>query len=202
MPQAFLNRDATMADDSNQTEETAKKKGVGLVGLLKAVAFISVVVLVEVVAASMLVPSAQDAETTARKLVAAKQGELDEDAGVADSGANTTSPLADKETLEVDLGRYNVTRYNPENDTTLIVDFELFGVVLAEESLSFETQYEKNKVRLREQVIMTLGGADSTDLTDAELGLLKRRILEKTNRALGKPLVQEVLFSKFNFVER
>lgn len=191
-----------MADSSNPTVEAGKKKGSGLVSLLKAGAFILVVVVVEVVAASMLVPSAQDAETTARKLAAAKQGELDEETGGADNTTDSTSPLADKETMEVDLGRYNVTRYNPENDTTLIVDFELFGVVLAEEALSFEAQFEKNKVRLREQVIMTLGGADSTDLTDAELGLLKRRILEKTNRALGKPLVQEVLFSKFNFVER
>jgi flagellar FliL protein len=49
---------------------------------------------------------------------------------------------------------------------------------------------------------MTLHAADTADLSDAELGLIKRKILEKTNRALGKPLVREVLFSKFNFVER
>jgi hypothetical protein len=49
---------------------------------------------------------------------------------------------------------------------------------------------------------MTLHGAESADLTDAGLGLIKRRILEKTNRALGQPLLKEVLFSKFNFVER
>ena len=190
-----------MADTEAQTEGN-EKKGFGIVGLIKAIACITVVVLVEVVAASMLIPSAQDAESTARKLAAAERGELDDEDPLATDPASEASMLADKETLEVDLGRFNVTRYNPENDTTLIVDFELFGVVLAEEESDFETQYEKNKVRLREQVIMTLGGADSTDLTDAELGLLKRRILEKTNRALGKPLVQEVLFSKFNFVER
>jgi flagellar FliL protein len=34
------------------------------------------------------------------------------------------------------------------------------------------------------------------------LGLLKRRLLEKTNRALGEPILKELLFSKFNFVER
>jgi flagellar FliL protein len=49
---------------------------------------------------------------------------------------------------------------------------------------------------------MTLHGAESSDLTDSGLGLLKRRILEKTNRALGLPLLREVLFSKFSFVER
>ncbi len=190
-----------MADQKESVDGNEKAR-LGIVGLLKAVALISVVVLVEVVAASMLVPTAQDAESTARKLAAAQQGQLEVDGNSAANESGNAPPITDKETLEVDLGRYNVTRYNPENDTTLIVDFELFGVVLADEEPDFASHFEKNKVRLREQVIMTLGGADTTDLTDAELGLLKRRILEKTNRALGKPLVQEVLFSKFNFVER
>jgi flagellar FliL protein len=44
--------------------------------------------------------------------------------------------------------------------------------------------------------------AESADLTDAGLGLIKRQLLEKTNRALGEPMLKEVLFSKFNFVER
>lgn len=189
-----------MTDEHPQSTDGTQKR-VGIVGLLKAVAFISVVVLVEVVAASMLVPSAQDAESTARKLAAAEQGVFENEKSAAGK-TDKTAPLTTKETIEVELGRYNVTRYNPENDSTLIVDFELFGVVLAEEKTDFDAQFEKNMVRLREQVIMTLGAADSTDLTDAELGLLKRRILEKTNRALGKPIVQEVLFSKFNFVER
>ena len=39
-------------------------------------------------------------------------------------------------------------------------------------------------------------------MTDAGLGLIKRQLLEKTNRALGEPMLKEVLFSKFNFVER
>lgn len=168
-------------------------------GLLKAAGIVLGIVVVEVVAAAVLIPSAHDTETTARKVRAAQQGQLDP---TADPTVLQASALALKKTREVDLGRYNVTRYNPEADTTLIVDFELYGVVLATDEGTFTTQFEANKVRIREQVIMTLSGADTTDLTDAELGLLKRRILEKTNRALGKPLVQEILFSKFNFIER
>ena len=49
---------------------------------------------------------------------------------------------------------------------------------------------------------MTLHAAQAKDLSDAGLGLIKRQILEKTNRALGHPMLREVLFSKFNFVER
>jgi flagellar basal body-associated protein FliL len=74
--------------------------------------------------------------------------------------------------------------------------------VLADDVTDFEHHFENSKARIREQVTMTLHGAESSSLTDAGLGLIKRQILEKTNRALGEPLVKEVLFSKFNFVER
>src|SRR5690606_33438855 len=136
---------------------------------------------------------------TARRLKAARQGlqhEPDEEKPAGEI------QVATKQTREVELGRYNVTRYNPESDTTLIVDFELYGVVLASDEGSFQSQFESNKVRLREQVIMTLAAAETTDLTDAELGLLKRRTVEKTHRALREPLVQEVLFSNFHLVGR
>jgi flagellar basal body-associated protein FliL len=182
------------------SEAPAPKKSSLLKSLLKVIGVLTAIIAVEMVAAAMLLPSAHDTELTARQLKAAQKGVVeDQSEGPA---SDSTRVVTLKQTREVDLGRYNVTRYNPESDTTLIVDFELFGVVLASDEGSFGTQFEANKVRLREQVIMTLAAADTTDLTDAELGLLKRRILEKTNRALGKPLVQEVLFSKFNFVER
>lgn len=184
-----------MADNDEKTT-----KGVGILGLVKALGIVSFIVIVEVVAASMLIPSAQDTESDARKVLAARQGD---EALTGDDGADDSqNKMMLKDTLEFDIGRYNVTRYNPENNTTLIIDFELYGVVLADDQGEFESQFESNKVRVREQVIMTLGGAEVTDLTDPELSLLKRRILEKTNRALGRPLLHEVLFSKFNFVER
>lgn len=198
-----------MADTTNEPEpeiesesEVAEevKKGPGMMGIIKVVAFVSIMVLVEVVAASILLPSGHDIEQTARRLAAAEKGELSLDG--EDAADAEVAKLATLDTREVDLGLFNVTRYNPATDKTLIIDFELFGVVLADDEGEFTTQYESNRIRLREQIIMILGAAESTDLTDANLGLLKRRILEKSNRALGRPLVQEVLFSKFNFAER
>ena len=50
--------------------------------------------------------------------------------------------------------------------------------------------------------MMLLVAAEPSDLTHTGLGLIKSKILEKTNPALGEPIVREVLFSKFNFVER
>jgi hypothetical protein len=34
------------------------------------------------------------------------------------------------------------------------------------------------------------------------LGLIRRKILEKSNRTLGKPLLEEVIFSDFSLVEQ
>lgn len=167
--------------------------------LVKVIAFVSVVVVVEIVAAAMLVPSAGETEQLAKELAAASHG-MTSDTKNADEHGETHD--ASHDIREVKLGTYNITRFNPANNMTRAIDFELFGTVLADDMAEFEHLLENSHARVREQVIMTLHSAESTDLTDAGLGLLKRRILEKTNRALGQPVVREVLFSKFNFVER
>jgi len=43
---------------------------------------------------------------------------------------------------------------------------------------------------------------DVADLADAGLGLVKRKILEKVNQTLGKPLLRTIIFSEFSFVEQ
>jgi hypothetical protein len=176
-----------------------KPAGRGLFRLIKAVAFVSVIVVVEVVVASMITPTAQETEKLAHQLAAAAHGESATEHDEHPDGEAHT----DVHNLrEVELGSYNVTRFNPATNTTLAIDFELFGTVLADDVTDFEHHFENSKARIREQVTMTLHGAESSSLTDAGLGLIKRQILEKTNRALGEPLLKEVLFSKFNFVER
>lgn len=189
-----------MSEDlSNMNSETPAQKGIGIIGLIKAVAFITLIVIVEVVAASMFIPTAYETEELAREIVSASAGEE----GASDASESTVlDGELDMELSEVPIGSYNVTRFNPETGTTLTIDVEIHGTVLAEEEDDYLERFEKNKGRVGEQVIMTFHSAEGTDLTEAGLGLIKRKILEKTNRSLGKPLVRELLFSKFNFVER
>jgi flagellar FliL protein len=172
----------------------------GVFSIVKAIAFVSVIVVLEIVAAAMLAPSADETARLGEELAAAASG------GKVEAEENhqeleITHDDAGK-VREVELGIYNITRFNPATNTTLAIDFELYGTVLASDATEFQHEFENNKARIREQVTMTLHGATSSDLTDAGLGLIKRRILEKTNRALGQPLLKEVLFSKFSFVER
>lgn len=169
--------------------------------IIKAVAFISVIVVVQIVVASMLAPSAQDTAKLAKELAAASNGQLAE-ASEEQTKEGKGKATKEQDLKEVDLGTYNITRFNPATNTTLAIDFELFGTVLAEDAAEFQHHFESSNARIKEQITLTMHSAESADLTDAGLGLIKRQLLEKTNRALGQPLLKEVLFSKFNFVER
>jgi flagellar FliL protein len=51
-------------------------------------------------------------------------------------------------------------------------------------------------------VIVIVRSAEITDLTDAGLGLIKRKIMEKTNRMIGKSMLHSVIFSDFSFIEQ
>jgi flagellar FliL protein len=102
----------------------------------------------------------------------------------------------------VSLGTYHVVSFNPSTGTSMSIDFELFGVVLAAEEAEFAERFLLHEKRLNEQVTIAIRGMESADFTDPGLGLIKRIILEKVNRALGKTLVRECLFSEFAFIER
>lgn len=195
---------ADMSLDTHDVDgaSTAEKKKGGLFSVVKAVAFVSVLVLLEIAAAAMLAPSALETERLAQQLVGQAAEEHGESHG-DEHGGHGESTHIDKHALkEVEMGSYNVTRFNPTTNTTLAIDFELYGTVLGDDATEFGHLFESSKARIREQVTMTMHAAQSSDLTDAGLGLIKRQILEKTNRAIGQPLLKEVLFSKFSFVER
>jgi flagellar basal body-associated protein FliL len=199
-----VTNEAEFSDASSEAlaNDAASNSGRGaLFTIVKAVAFVSVIVVVEIVAAAMLAPSAQETAKLAQQLAAAASGETSDADHDHEHGEEHESSH-DKHLKEVELGSYTITRFNPATNTTLAIDFELYGTVLADDASDFHHHFENSKARIREGVNMTLHGADSKDLTDAGLGLIKRRILEKTNRALGQPLLKEVLFSKFSFVER
>ncbi len=183
---------------AEETTEIETPKGPGLMGLVKAIAIVGVLVVVQLVAASMLIPTAKETEQLARDLsIAAKGEEFIEEIDLDENPIDQ-----DKETIEVQLHRANITRFDPNVDKTLNVDFSVYAVVLASELDDFNAEYEKNKSRIHEQIVMTMHGAKTSDLSSAGLGLIKRQILEKTNRALGRPFVIEVVFTKINFVER
>jgi flagellar FliL protein len=166
------------------------KKGI-LGKVLKVGAIVLVVTLVECSAMYLYFPS-----STPNNAQAQPQQEVVVDEGPEDGKDKLT------EQAEVKLGEFRVTAYQPLSNTTLRIDFQLYGTIAASDADEFKQLMEQKGHRFREQVIVIIRGADLTDLTDAGLGLLKRRILATTNKTLGKTLLHSVVFSDFSFVEQ
>ena len=164
--------------------------------LLLPAAVISVVVVAECALAYMyLIPSpAETAQMVVEKDEAAE--------GVAGENAKEGVQAASESHVEVKLGPFAVSAFQPLSNTTIRIDFELFATVEMEELEEFKRIYPSVEHRIREQVLVTVRSANINDLTDAGLGLIKRKILDKTNRVMGKPYLKTVVFSDFSFVEQ
>jgi flagellar FliL protein len=170
---------------------------------VKIGAFVVVVLSVECLIAFMFFPSAQAVEAKAEGHYAAKPTSH----GQADTHANDAAHAEAHDehaahSVEVDLEAYTVTAYQPLTNTTIRIDFHLYGTIPEEEAADFHHHFEAHKHRLREQVLLTARSSEVEDLTDAGLSLMKRRLLEKVNHALGKPMVKSVVISDFSFIEQ
>jgi len=186
---------------------------------VKIAAIVGAIVLLQCVLAYLYLPGGGDsaAKSEAKKETAASHA-TDQDPGEGNG-----------DTREVDLGKFSLTAFDPNSNTTLLIDFHLYGTVSVdhgekvekgakeeakggkggkageggeEDSSTFGRLFKKNKNRFRDQVIVIIRNAQMADLADPGLGLIKRQVLAKTNSLLGEPLLKEVLFSEFAVVQQ
>jgi flagellar basal body-associated protein FliL len=205
---------------SGTTEESGGKKSLSK---MKIAAIVGVIVLLQCVLAYLYLPGGDSAaKGEAKKEVAA--------ANPADKPERELAGDGHGDHREVDLGKFSLTAFDPNSNTTMLIDFHLFGTVTAEhdekdakgsaehgghgghggkageaaeeDNTKFGKLFKKNQYRFRDQVIVIIRNAQMSDLTDPGLGLIKRQILAKTNSLLGEPLLKEVLFSDFAVVQQ
>jgi flagellar basal body-associated protein FliL len=203
--------------DANAPQAAPRKGGLGT--KLKIAGFILGVVAVEWVVAYFYLPSAapaaappatQEEHHDAADSEPAKH-ESSEHAAASHGGhggghsgghGESTKSASRGVQQEADLGEFTVTAYQPVSSSTLFISFHLYGSVLDKHTDELSKRLEEHKHQVRDNIIVIIRSAEITDLTDAGLGLIKRRILETTNRTLGKPLLQGIMFSDFSFVEQ
>ena len=151
---------------------------------------------VQCLAAYWIIPSPEE--------VAASLGAQLPAAGAANAaqGDEETADIDLSKQVEVDLGEFRPTSYQPMTETQLRIEFTLWGTVNIEDEVEFLEIYEKNKHRFRDEVNTVVRAAALNDLTAAELGLIRRKILEKSNRIFGRPYLKAIVFSEFNFYEQ
>ena len=160
-------------------------------------AILTVVIAVECLVASTYVPSAAQTEEMARAAMVAAENpdqlsDLEEE--------QEDEMLADQ--VEVDLGEFTVTASQPMSNTALRIDFQLWGTVHEEEYDEFMERLDEKAHRFREQVIITIRSANVTDLSEPQLGLIKRTVLEKANAIFGRRYLRTVILDDFSFIEQ
>jgi flagellar FliL protein len=159
-------------------------------------AFMGSVVLVECAVAYFMIPSAEKVAELAeknlqKKLPASMNSATEEEHG-----------KSGKPTVELDLGEYSVTVARPNLPTMIRVDFHLVGTADEESMPEVKAAFDRNVHRFRDMVISEIRHLELSDLADPGLGLIKRRILEKSNALFGKPILKSVVFPDFAYMEQ
>ena len=170
--------------------------GSSILAKLSLMLFVGAVIAVECLVAYLYIPGPSQTAAMAG-VVTTTDSETD---ALLPGEEQADAVLEDQ--MEVDLGEFQVVSYQPASNTTLRIDFHLYGTIDPDDQPKFDLAWQENTHRFRDQVIVTVRGCELSELTDAGLGLIKRKILEKSNRILGKPLLQAVIFSDFSFIEQ
>ncbi len=176
----------------DQPAEEADQPRGGLMGMVKVGVFILAITVVECVVAYLYVGSAGP-QTDAQAAT-----ELDDG---TDDDLEEEKPKDVEETVEVSLGAFNMTTFQPPN-TTLRINFELYGEVTLDDQAKFSEIYEEKQHRFREQVLVIVRSSEVSDFTDPVLGLLKRKIFKKINQLVGPPTLRKLIISKFDYYEQ
>lgn len=179
--------------DPDAQDSAPRRRGV--FGALRVVLILLVIVAAECAMAVVFFPDAEETAAMAKKLVAGETGLQLPDEQAAEETAQ------EEPNVELTLGKFQVSVFQPVSGTTLRLDFDLYCTVLAKDEGEFADRLEEHQHRLRDQIITILRGTDEKDLSEAGLGLIKRKLLETTNRTLGKAIVQEIVFSDFSHEE-
>ena len=166
-------------------------------GKLIIALFMTSVIVGECVFAYVMFPDPKDVaqlaqEMIAEKMLAKKQHEED-----AESSSD-----ADSKVVELKLGDFDVTAFIAASNSNIRISFHLFATLNEADQETVESLLKENEHRLRDRIIFEVRNAEVADLTDPGLGLIKRRILEKSNALFGKSLLKSVVFSDFAFVEQ
>lgn len=177
----------------------------GKTGRLKLAGFVLGLITAEAMAAYFILPVSIDANTPQMDGESAAISQTAPPVSVPETQIDPTEGFATTpgpNDVEVDLGQFSVTAYQPSTQTTLRIDFHLWGAIDKSMEQEFQTAWDKSVNRLRDQIIVIVRSAELSDLTDAGLGLIKRKILEKVNHTLGKPYLRTVVFSEYSFLEQ
>jgi hypothetical protein len=180
----------------SQPAAAPAKSGGGLMGKLIIAGFMGGVIAVECLLAYLFIPSPDEVAALAEENMTKK---LPASLATHEMSAEQEET---KNAVEIPLGDYNLTIPQRNSNTALRADFTLAGTVLASDESTFAHLMEKHPARFREAVLYEFRNSEREDLDEPELGLIKRRILERSNKLFGKPILKTLMIPDFSYIEQ
>ena len=152
---------------------------------------VTAVVLAEVLVGFMLLPSPKKVQADVEKAVE----KTTQKAGEVPYKTAVVNAIQSEKQVEMTLGEpFNITEGDVANiPFRLSVSFSV--LVNKSDEDEFKKRYEANKSRIRNAVLVILRSSKQAEITDPTLGLIRNKIMVKTNEILGAPLVKEVLYT-------
>ena len=103
--------------------------------------------------------------------------------------------MKEEEREEVDLGTFTFTEGDLSN-MPFRLSVQFFGLVNKKDREEYNKRYDIHKNRVRNAILIILRSSSQAEITDPTLGLIKNRIMVKTNEILGMPLVKGVIYTE------
>lgn len=109
---------------------------------------------------------------------------------------------AQAEFVEFDLGEFKISNNSVEG-SPIRIDCKIFAEVPKEYETNFNEAYESKKHRVRDAVQAVIRGATYADVTDPDLGAIKRKLKKSVTDVVGseKPYVAQIIVSDFQSYE-
>lgn len=119
--------------------------------------------------------------------------------------SQATGPLIEManamDTLEVDLGKYDVTISQQDTNSTLIIDFHVFAKLPNYKREAFQKMLETHHHRVRHAIILKLRDFDRPRLNEPDLLAVREAIKEAVLTNIEEPKINGVGLYHFRFLE-
>lgn len=105
--------------------------------------------------------------------------------------------VEESELIEQSMGVFKGL-ITPENEpVTLAFSLEVHFLVPSDRVARYDNLASRKEHRLRDRIVTILRSANIDDFKTPGLPEVKKRIVESCNNVLGKPFIQDVVFSEF-----
>lgn len=103
--------------------------------------------------------------------------------------------------VEFDLGTFGETFSPVDTDRSFRVELRLYGLIRAKNKGKMETEFHSKNGRLRHEIRKKIRNSELSELQDAQLGLLERRILTICNHLLDADMLLGIGFKDYQLIE-